>query len=185
MSLHLIGGQFKGRRLRSPKGPHVRPTTAILRKAVFDICKDQIEGAHFLDLFAGTGAMGLEALSRGAAHATFIEHSKDALRCIQDNIASLGLKECTELLKGDVLRTLKRLKTSFQIIYIDPPYEKIPMGELLLYLDQSKLLVSGGILFLEEAHPSKENFAALAMQHLVLKNSRRFGKSMLHQFIKN
>lgn len=76
MSLRIIGGSFKGRLLKAPTGPLSRPTMSIMRKAVFDICQSVIEDAHFLDLFACSGAMGIEALSRGAAHATFIEKDK-------------------------------------------------------------------------------------------------------------
>jgi 16S rRNA (guanine966-N2)-methyltransferase len=182
MTLYLIGGEFKGRRLKSPKGPHIRPTTGIVRKAVFDICKEQLEGAHFLDLFAGTGAMGLEALSRGASHATFIDHDKEALRCLQENIALLALETRATLLKGEALTLLKRLKGRFEIIYVDPPYGKISLKELLRFFDASPLLADAGILFIEDAFPSEENLETLLLKTLTHKDSRRFGSSNLHQF---
>ena len=92
MTLRIIGGKFKGRLIKTPKGEKTRPTSAILRKAVFDICQNQITDARFLDLFAGSGAMGLEALSRGASHATFVERDKHSVSCLKENLALLNLR---------------------------------------------------------------------------------------------
>ena len=93
MTLRVLGGKFRGRLLQSPRGSQTRPTTSMLRKAVFDILQNSIEDFRFLDLFAGSGAMGIEALSRGAKHATFVESHKDALRCINANLATLKLEK--------------------------------------------------------------------------------------------
>ncbi|MFS8564322.1 MAG: RsmD family RNA methyltransferase [Rhabdochlamydiaceae bacterium] len=96
-----------------------------MRKAVFDMLAPEIEGSHFLDLFAGSGAMGIEALSRGATHATLVENGKDALACIRDNLSRLQLETQATLLTYDVkkaLESLSKKNAQFEIIYCDPPY---------------------------------------------------------------
>jgi 16S rRNA (guanine966-N2)-methyltransferase len=182
--LHIIGGTFKNRALKAPKTAQTRPTTAILRKAVFDIARPFIEGAAFLDLFAGSGAMGIEALSRGASHATFVEQNRDAVRCIHDNLNTLRLEEQSTVIQGAVLTVLKKLKTPFDLIYCDPPYDKAAVHlEVVSFLDQSGLVQSGTVVFLEEAYPSKLKIDSAPLARLVHKDSRHFGNSLLHQFI--
>ena len=183
MSLRIIGGTFRNRPLKAPKHALTRPTSAILRKSVFDICQSYIEDARFLDLFAGSGAMGLEALSRGASHATFVDQDKQALQCIYDNIQSLQVEGKTEVIRGDVLPVLKRLHGRFDLIYVDPPYAlTAPVLDILRWVDQHDFLAPGGILFIEEAHPSHLNPSENTWHRLVHKDSRKFGDSLLHQF---
>ena len=108
-SLHVIGGSLRNRSLKTPKGDQTRPTTAILRKAVFDIVRPYIEGATFLDLFAGSGAMGIEALSCGASHATFIDQNRSAIQCIRENLQSLKIENKATVIQGSAVSILKRL----------------------------------------------------------------------------
>ncbi len=189
--MHIIAGTFRHRSLHTPKGETTRPTASQTREAVFNICQTYIENAYFLDLYAGSGAMGLEALSRGAAHATFIDNHKDAYRCLQSNIENLDIAHQTTLYFGDVLQMLKRLTKESQrydIIYADPPYEQketpsdLAFGKKTLhFLDEFPLLADQGVLFIEDSP-----FAELekeSLQHLSLKKERRFGKSALYQFI--
>jgi 16S rRNA (guanine966-N2)-methyltransferase len=192
MTLRIIGGKFKNRLIKTPKGLSTRPTSSILRKAVFDICQNEIEGAKFLDLFAGSGAMGIEALSRGAQSSTFIDLDKGALLCIQANVELLNIaKEC-EIKKGDSLLTLQRFVKegrSFDIVYIDPPYgqkaEKTPLKtQVMQIFDLENVLLPNGTLFLEEEFPSHFSIEKLQLQNLIHINSRRFGKSILHQYRK-
>lgn len=185
-NLHLLSGRFRGRPLKSPKGNKTRPTTALLRKSVFDSLRPCMEEALFLDLFAGSGAMGLEALSGGAAHATFVDESREAIRCIEENISLLHVQNETTVIQGDVLKILKRLTTSFDIIYSDPPYEKAALQcEILTVLDQSPLLKPGCWVLLEEGYPSQLQLKEVSLQHLVYRDSRNFGKSLLHRFQAN
>jgi len=182
--LHVIGGSLRNRSLKAPKGDQTRPTTAILRKAVFDIIRPYIEGAKFLDLFAGSGAMGIEALSCGASHATFIDQNRTAIQCIHDNLRSLKLEDKATVIQGNVVSILKRLKESFDVIYCDPPYDEAPLHlEILPFIDESILIQSGTIVFLEEAYPSKLKIDSLPLKHLIHKDSRHFGKSLLHQYL--
>ena len=187
MSLRIIGGIFKGRLLKAPTGPLARPTMSMMRKSVFDICQSYISDAHFLDLFACSGAMGIEALSRGASHATFIEKDKKTLQLLHENIKTLGIEKQTTVLSGDALTLVKKLTSTYDIIYIDPPYPltespQKPILNLLHFLDESSLLAKSATLFLEERAPGCVDPSSIAFQQLQYKNTRQFGASLLHQF---
>jgi 16S rRNA (guanine966-N2)-methyltransferase len=181
----IISGKFKNHPLKAPKSQKTRPTTALLRKSVFDILRPSIEGSSFLDLYAGSGAMGLEALSQGASHATFVESSKEALLCIQENIRTLCLKNSATILFGNALAVIKKLpKESFDILYADPPYSQAKDLLLLLaFLDVHPLVKKGGLIVLEEGSPSQCTFPLF--KTLIHKDTRGFGKSLLHQFLYN
>ncbi len=183
MTLRIIGGAFRNRILKSPKSTQTRPTLAIMRKAVFDILQAQIENAHFLDLYAGTGAMGLEALSRGAAQAVFVETNRHALHCIEENIKNLDVESQCTVLGYDCLLALKKLgkgKRRFDVVYVDPPYEESVLEEILMFFDTHTLLNAGGVLFLEEGVPAVlKSFKLSQLYHV---DSRSFSRSTLHQF---
>ena len=125
--MRIVAGAFKGRRLSSPKDNRIRPTSDRLRESLFNRLAHRgdfdIAGARVADLFAGTGALGLEALSRGAAEAVFVEQSRAASRLIRDNIAALGLGGRAQVLAVDA-RKLPAAATSFDLIFLDPPYGK-------------------------------------------------------------
>ncbi len=187
MTLRIIGGEFKGRSLKSPSGELTKPTLALLRKSVFDICQTYIEKARFLDLFACSGAMGIEAISRGASFATFIEKDRKTSKVLSENIANFRIGDKTELITGDVFTAIKTLqKGPYDIIYIDPPYPLSeqpngPVLSVLHFLDTSSLLSSDCLIFVEEGtpgtlHPEKEEF-----KRLRYKNNRKFGAALLHQ----
>lgn len=192
--MRIFSGLYKGRLLHTPAGIKTRPTAGRLREALFNICQAHLEGIHFLDLFAGSGAMGFEALSRGAHRVTFIDLSKESIRCIKENISSLGIdKNQVEVLHGDVFEILKKLakqNRTYDIIYADPPYETSSQEgffsqqviELIdeLLSQNSPLLTSEGFLFVEDA--SKTMRADLQLKCLSLKSSRQMGRSMLKQF---
>jgi 16S rRNA (guanine(966)-N(2))-methyltransferase RsmD len=189
MSLKILGGTFRNRSLKTPKGPQTRPTLAILRKAVFDICQQEIEGAIVLDLFAGSGAMGLEALSRGAAHATFVDKDRYALSCIYENIKLFQLEPQAEVIGTDVLAALKKLsarKKQFDIVTIDPPYatatQTAILPTILTFLETHDMLKNGAIVFVEEGSPATLKPATLKLEKLSHLNSRTFSQSVLHQF---
>ena len=191
MSLKIIGGLFKNRTLKSPSGPLSKPTTSLIRKAVFDICQTKIEDAFFLDLFACSGAMGLEALSRGAKYATFIEKDKKSVKTLFDNIETLQMQEHSKVLTGDVFTLIKSAickKSTYDIIYIDPPYPLIkdvkkPIEKLLYILDESPFLNPSASIFLEEGSPSSFCFEKLSFPRIKHKSTRKFGDSLLHELI--
>jgi 16S rRNA (guanine966-N2)-methyltransferase len=190
--MRIISGLYKNRTIDSPKGLLTRPTSERLRGALFNICQTFIEGAEFLDLFAGSGAMGLEALSRGAQRATFLDSNREALRSIKKNVEQFHCADKAVILNGDVFIWLEKLnKQNFQydIIYADPPYDmKIewqgnPMSFsdcVMKIVDESHLLKKGGVLFVEDSASSHSPTHEL--KTLQLKDSRRIGHSVLHQY---
>ncbi|MCI0489154.1 MAG: 16S rRNA (guanine(966)-N(2))-methyltransferase RsmD [Blastocatellia bacterium] len=141
--MRVIGGIYRGRSLRTPKGLTVRPTSDRMRETLFNILASEIEGSRFLDLCAGSGAVGIEALSRGAARAVFVDLSRRSCAVIEENLAQLGISQGTDIINRDAVAAIKRVAAEsepFDIIFFDPPYESE------LYLQAMKLIASSGIL---------------------------------------
>ena len=120
--MRVIGGEFRSRRLKSIPGLATRPTSDRLRETLFNILGAQVEGAVFLDAYAGTGAVGIEALSRGAARAVFIEKSKNAANVLHENLASLGVEGRALVVVAPTLSSIAARKAD--IVFLDPPYER-------------------------------------------------------------
>lgn len=116
--MRITGGFLKNQSLKTPKGDKTRPTSEKLRQSVFNIAQAYVEDCQFLDLYAGSGAMGIEALSRGAKEATFIEKDRSALKVLRENLNELDLSPLSTLLAGDVLLLLQKLKGSLSILFI-------------------------------------------------------------------
>jgi 16S rRNA (guanine(966)-N(2))-methyltransferase RsmD len=119
--MRIIAGEFRSRRLKSIPGNATRPTPDRLRETLFDILAARVEGASFVDAYAGTGAVGIEALSRGAAHAFFLERNRAAVETIRENLKSLGLEARATVVPGPTLNALKTHGAG--IVFLDPPYE--------------------------------------------------------------
>lgn len=190
--MFIIAGLYRHQQLKTPKGNQTRPTSNRFKESLFNICRPTIEGASFLDIFAGSGAMGLEALSRGAAKASFIESDREALRCIENNIDHLKVKQQCQLFRGEafaILQYIEKKKQKFDIIYADPPY-KTPLPASTAYysqaivdwVDKNQLLAPGGTLFIEEEFRAQP--AASQLQTLTLINSRQIGPAALQQYRK-
>lgn len=122
--MRVIGGALRGRRLDAPEGASTRPTADRVREAIFSILQGEVEGAAVLDLFAGSGAMGLEALSRGAAHALFVDFDRGACAVIRANLESLGLEDRADIACTDTTKLIATEPSTgpFDLIFIDPPY---------------------------------------------------------------
>lgn len=180
--LKIIAGKYKGRRLYTPSSTSTRPTQEILREAVFNICQSYIDGANVLDLYAGSGAIGLEALSRGAAHVTFIESNRGAIACIKKNIQILEVQTQVTLIPMDAKAALSKISKSFDIVYIDPPYD-MTAGPILKELEAKTLLNPGAHVFLEERFTPKTTYKPVSNLLLTFVNSRRFGPAILHQYV--
>ena len=181
--MRIIAGSFKNRSITAPKGVETRPTSSKVRGALFNICQNYIENALFLDLFAGSGAMGIEALSRGASKAIFIDDSSASCRCIQANLKALNLEERGEVICRDALTALKGLQrrnVQCDIVYIDPPYQMFPVENLLAPFRDS-LLAADGILFLEEAAIDIPDSSFRGFEEL---SRREYGKTVLYQLKK-
>ena len=137
MTLRITGGELRGRRLKSAHGSGLRPTSERVRGAIVSIIgRDAVEGARVLDLYAGTGALGIEALSRGAAWADFVESGRDRCREIRDRLRELGLDDRGRVYASRTLKVLGTLSTAYDLVFADPPYES---GELVNLLDELEL----------------------------------------------
>jgi 16S rRNA (guanine966-N2)-methyltransferase len=151
--MRVIAGKFRIRTLRSLKGQELRPTSDRLRETLFNILGPAVQGAAFIDLFAGTGAVGIEALSRGARSAYFVEQHAPAAALIRRNLESLGIGKEADILGVDVLRGLERLEARHvhaDFIFLDPPYAATEEYENVLeYLGESPLLAPGGRVIAE------------------------------------
>ena len=130
--MRIVGGKFAGRDLTSPQDQRVRPTAEHVRSALLDLLDPHLKNARVLDLFAGTGALGLEALSRGARSADFVEFKPDSLHALRANIAALRLRERTRVFKRDAIPFAAALeKDSYDIAFADPPYESRKLDRVL------------------------------------------------------
>jgi 16S rRNA (guanine966-N2)-methyltransferase len=154
--MRIVAGQFGGRRLVLPKDARVRPTADRVREAWMSILGDELPGARVLDLFAGSGALGLEALSRGAATVTFVELNLPSLHALRENIVALGVEQAATVHRGDALRFVERLTAGeFDVVLADPPYStdqasrlvslfrQTPFGRILSVEHRSDLELDG------------------------------------------
>ena len=155
--MRVIGGKYRGRKLETLPGLDVRPTSDRLRETLFNILSPMISGARFLDLCAGSGAVGVEAASRGVGGVTFVEQSRTACAAIQKNLERLGIAEGALVLNqdaGSALKALDQQRDSFDVIYIDPPYAAGLYDEVMGLISRSELLAQDGVVIVE--HRSKE-----------------------------
>ncbi|WP_394355733.1 16S rRNA (guanine(966)-N(2))-methyltransferase RsmD [Caldicoprobacter guelmensis] len=175
-NLRIIAGRWKGRRLLAVKGMHTRPTSDRVKEAIFNILQRCIEGANVLDLFAGTGNLGLEALSRGCARVVFVEKDPRAVDVLNKNRASLGCTEQTAVIRDDVFHAIKRLSCQerFDIIFADPPYGKGLETPLLNAIAENDVLCQDGVVILE--HSSRDPQPD-RVGNLVKLQDRRYGNT--------
>lgn len=180
--MRVIAGIHKGKRLRINLGLRVRPTSDRLRETLFNILAPFIDGADFLDLCAGSGAVGIEALSRGAARATFVEHSRRALTALVENLARCGIGDEAELVQRDAVSAVKQfIQTGrrFDLIFCDPPYASPIYTPLLELLGTQPVLKDDGQLIVE--HHVKYPIAEV-VGHLRRFRAVRQGESTLSFF---
>ena len=152
--MRIIGGTLKRKRLISLPGLRIRPTTGYLRESIFNILRDCVEGAVALDLFAGTGSLGIEALSRGALSSVFVDKYAMAIRILSRNISVCGLQEQCTVLKRDILHNLSFLRAmgrAFDLVFIDPPYDKGFVEPTLHLLDRSQSTARAGCVVIEHS----------------------------------
>jgi 16S rRNA (guanine(966)-N(2))-methyltransferase RsmD len=145
--MRIITGKARGRRLHEPKSIDIRPTTDMVKESLFNIIQFDIEGRRVLDLFAGTGQLGLEALSRGASSCVFVDESRQAVSLVQENLAHCGLTGGT-VVAGDALEYLRRC-SSFDLVFIDPPFESSLSEKALRIIKEFDILSEGGIIVCE------------------------------------
>jgi 16S rRNA (guanine966-N2)-methyltransferase len=173
--MRVLAGQFKGRELKSPKGDKTRPTSSKVKESLFNIVRDRIEEALFLDLFAGSGSMGIEALSRGAKGAYFVERDREAAACIKKNLENLETEG--HVLQMDAFIAIKHLEKQglvFNLIYVDPPYA-LGITDLLGRL--TPLLGKEGLLMVEQSKRAQLDEVALRKV-----DERTFGDTVIYFF---
>ena len=147
--MRVITGKAKGITLSTPDGMLTRPTSDRVKEALFSIVQFELAGAKVLDLFGGTGQLGIEALSRGAACAVFVDSREDACKLIRENLRRTKLEQQGKVVRSDYLEYLKRCKDSFDIIILDPPYAEVFLENALKMLTEIDILQSGGIIIAE------------------------------------
>ncbi len=147
--MRIISGKYKGRQLVSTKDQSVRPTTDKIKEYIFQLLNDFVLNANVLDLFAGSGSLGLEALSRGAEHVTFVDNSQASLRVLRRNIGRIKVEEPFSVIKKDVLKFLQKNKQPFDLIFADPPFKWDEFDKLLPLIFKPENLTEYGLLVLE------------------------------------
>jgi 16S rRNA (guanine(966)-N(2))-methyltransferase RsmD len=172
--MRVIAGTYGGRRLQAPPGDATRPTSDRVREALFSILGDRVGGARVLDLFAGSGALGLEALSRGAASVTFVDSAPAAIRAVKANLATLGAE--AEVVRADALRWLRAAPAAgrqYDLVFLDPPYRRA--GELGAPLSAALMpVLAEGALVVAEA----DRRAPLELT-ITLTDERRYGDTLI------
>ena len=149
--MRVIAGSAKRLQLKTIEGMDTRPTTDRIKETLFNMISTYLADSEFLDLFSGSGAIGIEALSRGAAHAVFVEQSKKAMQCIKHNLEYTRLADRAEVYETDVINALGRLdgRRAFDYIFMDPPYDQLHEKRVLEYLANSKLLAEDALIIVE------------------------------------
>ncbi len=173
--MRIIAGSRKGHRIDAPKGPATRPTSDRVRENVFNLVQGWVEDAVVLDLFAGSGAMGIEALSRGAARAVFVESRADACRAIGRNLEKLRLTGA-HVVCNDVARSIAADTRTYDLVFCDPPYDEYAALEPALARYAPRLLGDNGLLVLETAAGTEP------VLPLELRTSRRYGAARITLF---
>ncbi|MBN2514685.1 MAG: 16S rRNA (guanine(966)-N(2))-methyltransferase RsmD [Deltaproteobacteria bacterium] len=179
--MKVLGGRAKGKRIYVPKGAVIRATTDRTKESLFNILQS-VEGRSFLDLFAGTGSVGIEALSRGVSHCVFVEKDPYLIKAIKKNLQHCGFVDQFDIIPYHVEEGIQRLakrKESFDIIFADPPYIKGLVQKTINLLMKYSILSTPGIVVIE--HSPRETFRE-ADNKIVLSDQRRYGDSMLSFF---
>ena len=152
--MEITGGEACGQSIEMPTHPGLRPTNPEMRQALFNILGKLVPNAHIMDLFAGSGALGLEALSRGAAHATFVDSSRDAATAIRANLAQLELSDRARVVVSEVHRALGELgrsRESFDLVFVDAPFKDDMSADVLALLGEFNLVAPGGWVVVEQS----------------------------------
>ena len=147
--MRVITGKARGVVLKTPSGMATRPTADRVKEALFSIIQFEIPGARVLDRFGGTGPLGIEALSRGAANAVFVDEREDACKLIRENLARTRLQDLSRVVRSDYMQYLRGCKVKFDIIFLDPPYAEVFLENSLKMITEIDILQSGGIIVAE------------------------------------
>jgi len=177
--MRIIAGIARGRTLISPKGRQTRPTQDYVRESLFNIIQRDVPGAAVLDLFAGTGALALEALSRGADSAVLVDSSRLAIECIRRNVDTLGFSRQACVLQGDWRTVLDKTlapDARFDLVFLDPPYQLTKYAEMTDVLARKGLLAEDALLVIEHRRDAAVTLSAT----FTLKDCRTYGDTVIH-----
>ncbi len=177
--MRIISGEYKGKKLKPPKNKFIRPTSDRVKEAVFNILGSKVLDSLFLDLFAGTGSMGIEALSRGASRAVFVDNNNSSLKIIRENLEMTKLLNKSEIINDSCLNCVNKLKhkyEKFDIIYMDPPYNMENIIQLLEIVINQGLLDREGVLLLE--HSKNKQFDE-RVNDLIKVKQKRYGDTCI------
>jgi 16S rRNA (guanine(966)-N(2))-methyltransferase RsmD len=178
--LRVIAGELKGRRLTAPKDNQCRPTLDRVKESIFNVLGADIFGRRVLDLFCGSASLGIEALSRGATEAVFVDSRKQVILLARKNISALGLDKRASFILSDILKSDRiEFGAGFDLVFADPPYEMMVGNALIDLLTRKETLASGGLLIFERSRQETVNPKALT--HLKL---LKFGQTEVDIFIK-
>lgn len=182
MAMRVLGGSARGKKLLGPTGLDFRPTTSRVKEFLFEILGDRVIDASVLDLFSGTGSLGIECLSRGARSITFVEQSKPHLRILKQNLINCGFSGKGRTQLGDVFQTLPKFRKrglTFDLILADPPFKESLKGRIIHSVAENRILTNDGYLIIEhDRHDQTDN------QLLTLKRERRFGDCVISIYSK-
>lgn len=183
-SLRVIAGEAKGRKLRSVPGDTTRPITDRTKESLFNILGSDVVGASMLDMFAGTGSVGIEALSRGASFARFVDNNQFAIKTIKFNLSNTGLESKAEVIKRDAFSYLRsQPDRNFDYVYIAPPQYKSLWKRALLSLEENQGWLSGDAWVIVQIHPVE--YEAISLDTLDEFEQRRYGSTLLVFFEKS
>jgi 16S rRNA (guanine(966)-N(2))-methyltransferase RsmD len=182
--VRIIGGSARGRKLLVPRGLHTRPTQDAVRESLFNILRHEISDTVVLDLFAGTGALALECLSRGSVRAVLVDHARPAIDVIRRNAESAGFAERAECLCCDWRAALLRIKgearadTAFDLVFLDPPYDRVDLSQVCAVLVAGGLLADGALIVAEH----RAGAPPATRPPLIEEDARRYGDTTVTMF---
>lgn len=179
--MRVITGKARGIQLKTPDGLKTRPTADRAKEALFSIIQFEIAGARVLDLFGGTGQLGIEALSRGASSVVFVDHGEDACRIIRENLRRTGFSESASVIRSDYLEYLNHCNDQFGIIFLDPPYAEVFLENALNRITEIDILQSGGIIIAERPFGKELVWDS---EKLLRSKDYKYGKTLLTVFRK-
>jgi 16S rRNA (guanine966-N2)-methyltransferase len=175
--MRIVGGTLGGRVLRAPAGHTTRPTSEKVRQAIFNILPE-VEGSRVLDIFAGSGALGIEALSRGAAHATFVDSGKPALEMLRRNLAELGVGGRATVIAQDAVLAARRFTEPFGFVFVDPPYASDLASRAVLALPRAALADDVRVIIEHDRRHAPPD----ALGSLLRTDQRRYGDTLVSFF---
>lgn len=181
--MRVIAGKCKRLILNTIPGDNTRPTTDRIKETLFNMINEEVVDSDFLDLYAGSGQIGIEALSRYARHATFVDNNKKAIECINNNLMKCSLEDEADVINSNCLSALKRFEAdSYDIIFLDPPYNKDYEREVLEYLSESNILRKDGLIIVEA--DLKSDFSYVEELPFTIERDKKY-KTNRHLFIRN